>query len=260
MPNFDLQSIEQFRSVGTVFHETSMPSTSDAAKQTLLTDPAIKLPLLVLCDHQTAGRGQPGKSWESNTQSLTFTWCVAANSVPKEIHGLLPLIAGASVCEAIDSIGIDGSKLKWPNDVLIYQKKVCGILVEKISVGDDAYFLFGIGINVNQTAAEIAAIGALDSSFPPSSLQASLGKQIQLQNLLENVLRHLHENAAAKINWAQRLNDRFEFLGEPVSFTKPDGVIVSGTFHGVDDSGRIKIEVEGTTQLFTSGQVSPLQL
>ena len=255
MSNFDLQFIEQFSSVGAFFYEPSMPSTSDVAKEKILENPPTHLPFLVLCDQQTAGRGQPGKSWVSDSQSLTFTWCVAAGSLPAANHPLLPLIAGASVCEAIDSTGIEGAKLKWPNDVLVDCKKVCGILVEKISAHNQAWFLIGIGINVNQTSSEIESFNCDKSRFPPASLSGLAGKDFILQNFLETVVQLLNQNAFMKDDWKRNLRDRFEFLGEQVKVRKPDGKLTTGVFRGVDETGRLRIECGGEILVLASGQI-----
>lgn len=259
---FNLKDIENFQRIGCVFHAETMPSTSDTAKEKLLEAGDIQLPFLVLCDQQTAGRGQRGNTWQSNPQSLTFTWCISAESIPIANRPLLSLIAGLSVCEAIDMTDVPNAKLKWPNDILIDRKKVCGILVEKISSADQSWFLVGIGINVNQTVDELEAMKQSSSSFSPGSLRLFSEHEIQIPTLLKNVLQRLSENAESaesEHNWPQQLNDRFEFLGDSVTFTTPDGGIVTGVFKGVDTSGRIQIDVDGSSCCFASGQLSLLQ-
>lgn len=255
MPNFDLQSIEQSSTVGAISYEPSMPSTSDGAKEQLLKDPSTELPLLVLCDQQTSGRGQPGKSWQSNLQSLTFTYCLSVAPIPNSNHSLLPLIVGVSVCDAIHNIGIKGAKLKWPNDVLIDRKKVCGILVEKVSSAEHSWFLIGIGINVNQNDAEIQALGQSQAKFPPTSLRTILDKTIDMQNLLSAIIQQVNDNVAAESDWPNQIESRFDFLSDAIEFAKPNGEIVSGIFRGVDSKGRLRIDRDGKTGLFTSGQI-----
>lgn len=255
MPKFDLQSLKQLAGVGTVFHAASMPSTNDTAKQQLLSGNAIDPPLLVLCDHQTAGRGQPGRSWASDSQSLTFTWCLAADSVPTANQPLLPLIAGFCVCEAIESMGVANTKLKWPNDVLVDRKKVCGILTEKIPCKEKAFFLVGIGINVNQSAAEVESFDCSKSRFPASSLSRFTGREIAIQNLLENVINSLHQNVSSDRNWSRDLETRFEFLGQNVKIKTPNGEVIAGVFRGINESGQLRIERENTVQIIASGQI-----
>jgi len=256
MSEFNLRDIEQFEGIGSVFHAFSMPSTSDMARQKLLDASDIELPFLVLCDQQSAGRGQRGNSWKSTAQSLTFTWCMSAESAPSANRPLLSLIAGLSICEAIDMTGVENAKLKWPNDVLIDRQKVCGILVERISSGDQSWFLVGIGINANQTADDLEAMGQSASTFPPGSLRLFSENEIKLQTLLENVVQRLSENTVSEHDWSKQLNGRFEFLDDLVTFTTPDGKVVTGIFKGVDTSGRIEMDVDGSKCCFASGQLT----
>jgi BirA family biotin operon repressor/biotin-[acetyl-CoA-carboxylase] ligase len=256
MSSFDPMNLKQLEGLGTIIHQTEMPSTNDVAKHTLLNDPSeITFPLLVICDRQTSGRGQPGKTWQSDEHSLTFTWCVPVESVPSANQTLLPLIAGVSVCEAIESKGISDAKLKWPNDVLIQRRKVCGILVEKIVSGDNSWLLVGIGINVNQTKNETDALDQSNSAFPPGSLRVHRGKEVEVQSLLRSICHRLAENASKKTQWSERCNSLFDFRDEQINFTKPDGGEVVGTFQGVDSMGKLRLDVNGELQLFASGQI-----
>lgn len=258
MSSFDLQSIERLAGVNTVVHKHSVTSTSDVAKAKLMQSNTIPMPMLVLCDEQTAGRGQPGKSWKSNAKSLTFTWCIDASSVPTGNQALLPLIAGVSICEAIDSLGIENAKLKWPNDVLIERKKVCGILIEKISSRSQASFLIGIGINVNQSVTETEAFDCSTAKFPPASLSCFATTDFQLQNLLEIVIRSLNEHVFSKQNWQPTFESRLDFMGQQVEIKKPDGEVVAGTFRGVDETGHLKIDCHDGTVLIASGQLTSI--
>jgi BirA family biotin operon repressor/biotin-[acetyl-CoA-carboxylase] ligase len=256
MSKFDLQELQQFEGVETVVYRDVMTSTSDVARHTLSMTPDTEMPLLVLCDQQTAGRGQPGKKWQSDADSLTFTWCVRETSVPPGNHLLLPLIVGICVCQAIESIGVKGSKLKWPNDVLINQNKVCGILVEKISARSRASFLVGIGINVNQ--ADPTKLPTAHSQFPPSSLRICGGQSIDPEKLLLEVVKRLQSSVTLEKDWLQQCEALLEFIGTQVDFEKPDGEVVKGIFRGIDDTGKIEISVDGHhRQLFSSGHLSP---
>ncbi len=258
MSSFNLQELKQFEGIGTLIHQSTMSSTSDIARETLLNGSATSsFPMLVLCNQQTSGRGQPGKSWQSNRQSLTFTWCVPTESIPSPNQPLLSLIAGISVCEAINSLGISAARLKWPNDVLIDRQKVAGILVEKISSGNQACFLVGVGINVNQSANDIESLNDVAAAFPPGSLKVHLGSEIEMQTLLIAVINRLADNATLETQWEEHCGSRFDFLGEQITFTKAGGEQVSGIFKGVDSTGRIQIDVDGELQFFASGQLGP---
>ncbi len=232
-----------------------MSSTSDIAKEILLSDSLdVELPLLILCDEQTSGRGQTGRVWQSNRESLTFTWCVSVESIPTANQCLLPLIAGVSICEAIESLGIVEAKLKWPNDILIQRKKVCGILVEKIPSGDQSWFLIGIGINVNQSKLDFEKLDESKFTFPPGSLKAHCGHEFDLQTVLLTTVKRLVENTKKENQWTEHFCDRFDFLGERITFTKANGEEVQGIFSGVDSTGSLQLEIDGVVQSFLSGR------
>ncbi|QEG23819.1 biotin--[acetyl-CoA-carboxylase] ligase [Mariniblastus fucicola] len=254
MADLNLQELEQIDGVGSVFHRPSMTSTSDIARERLLSNPQIALPMLTICDQQTAGRGQPGKSWLSDGQSLTFTLSIAASEIPEPNRSWLSLIAGVSVCESLDALDVTGSKLKWPNDVLIDRKKVCGILVEKISASNGQCFLIGIGINVNQTPEEIEALKNSDAKFPPGSLRGQGSEPIDVHALLKTVVERLHRNVMSESNWPESYQARMDFIGEQIEFVPPGGETITGVLAGVDPCGRICFEVEGKRLAFASGR------
>jgi BirA family biotin operon repressor/biotin-[acetyl-CoA-carboxylase] ligase len=108
---------------------------------------------IVVAEEQSAGRGRLGRSWESaKGVNLTFSVILRPRVAPSEL-GLLPLLAGVAVCETIRETCRLDAACKWPNDVLVGGKKVCGILSESLLQGDDVgAVIVGIGLNVNQAA------------------------------------------------------------------------------------------------------------
>ena len=107
--------------------------------------------LVVVTDHQTAGRGRLDRVWTTPRGSaLTFSTVVELD-LPPARWPLLPLVAGLAVLSGLSAV--PGATLKWPNDVLIDDRKVAGILVER--VGNPALAVIGMGINVDMTADEL---------------------------------------------------------------------------------------------------------
>src|SRR5215218_8906374 len=105
--------------------------------------------LVVVADRQTAGRGRAGRAWHSASGSgLLFSILLRPRKTPAEIADF-PLIVGLAVAEAIDEIAGVRSSLKWPNDVLIDDKKVAGIVMTSRIMDETIDYLnIGIGINV----------------------------------------------------------------------------------------------------------------
>lgn len=112
-------------------------------------------PFLVLAEQQTAGRGRRGRKWVSPyAQNVYYSLILRIESGLSQLEGL-SLVVGLAVMRALRESGVQGAALKWPNDVLVGQKKIAGILLEL--VGDPAdicHVVIGIGINVNMRKAD----------------------------------------------------------------------------------------------------------
>ena len=253
--------------MATLDHAEEMPSTSTRARETLAATPTVQLPLLVLTNQQTAGRGQPGKNWFADDDSLTFTWCAEIGAdLLRENAGVFALAAGLSVCEAITSLGIAGAKIKWPNDVLIDHHKVAGILVEQIRRPefDLPVVLFGIGLNVNQShidAADLVAGPALSSAFsptfPPASLQQLTGQSWDHGQLLKLILDTLSNDVATldSASIIARCQARLAFRNRPIIFATPQNDRIAGFLVGIAPTGGLIIKTPGSTEIVYSGSI-----
>lgn len=138
---------------------------------------------VVIAESQTSGRGRLGRPWVANPlENLTFSVVLRPG---KSSLNLLPLLTGVAVADALqESSGVEPD-CKWPNDLLLGGRKVCGILLEGSLRDDDLEFaVAGIGINVNQTV------------FPPdiaasaTSLRLTCGREFNREELLRTVLLH----------------------------------------------------------------------
>jgi BirA family biotin operon repressor/biotin-[acetyl-CoA-carboxylase] ligase len=140
---------------------------------------------LVIAEFQTAGRGRLGRPWNANPdENLTFSIVLRPGKGSEPLN-LLPLLAGIAVAEAIHEVTGQEPECKWPNDLLIGGKKVCGILLEGALRDDGLDFVAaGIGINVNQR------------NFPPdlsataTSLRLVCGREFNREEVLRTVLHH----------------------------------------------------------------------
>ena len=142
-----------------------LPSTNDYAAR-LAHDPAND-GLAILADRQTAGRGQHGRTWTALPRSSVLLSLLLFPPDPLRRPAILTAWAAVAVCRTVQRfIGIP-ARIKWPNDVLVRGKKVCGILIEQ-----GRGTIVGIGLNVRQTAADFAAaelpLAASLSQFAPS--------------------------------------------------------------------------------------------
>ena len=230
----------------------SIDSTNAQALR--LVDAGHAAPLLVLAEQQTAGRGRRGRKWVSPfAQNVYYSLVLRIEDGLRQLEGL-SLVVGLAVMQALRESGVQGAALKWPNDVLVGQKKIAGILLEL--VGDPAdicHVVLGIGINVNmQKADEVdqqwtSVQLETDCPVDRNSLVAHLG--LQLQCYLE---RHRVVGfAGLQEEWEQN----HAWQGRAVSLIA--GVNqVEGVVLGVDRQGALRLSVDGVENVYSGGELS----
>jgi len=128
------------------YYFKTLTSTNDEAKH--LAKKGLDK-IIVVANKQTKGRGRFNREWISGLGGLYMTIALKEKSLDKARY--LTLIAAVSVVKTIEKLTKLNALVKWPNDVMVNDKKICGILTEAIS-GKENYALVGIGINVNQQA------------------------------------------------------------------------------------------------------------
>ncbi len=110
---------------------------------------------LVLANRQTRGRGRLGHSWSTIPGLQILASVLLMPNVPPTRLPFLSLTAGLAVAEALEFLGVSGIGLKWPNDVLVGGRKICGILAEMIPQPGPAAVLLGFGLNVEGKAEDL---------------------------------------------------------------------------------------------------------
>jgi BirA family biotin operon repressor/biotin-[acetyl-CoA-carboxylase] ligase len=204
--------------------------------------------LVVVAEHQTAGRGRLDRTWETPARSaLTFS-VLLRPTAPTHAWPWLPLLAGYAVDKALKAAGFDAS-VKWPNDVLLNgpdgpdgQLKVAGILVERVETDAGPAAVVGVGLNVGMTAEELPV--------PEATSLALHGIAPDRTDLLVDVLASLWESYTA---WqvggelaGMRLAESYvaacATIGRQVRVELPSGEVLTGTASGIDPSGRLLVE------------------
>lgn len=157
-------------------------STNDDAKRRI--ESGLEGELLVVAESQTRGRGRQNRVWHSPKGGLYLS-LVTSPIIPIESTPLLGFLCACAVADALESIGIEGAKLKWPNDVLIQEHKVAGILSEMVTVGVDDYrIVVGIGINQNVDMTELPE----EIRSCATSVLEHLGRETSAEELLCQLL------------------------------------------------------------------------
>ena len=204
---------------------------------------------MVITDNQKKGKGRRGNSWISDPgKSLTFSILLKL-SIPQEEIGFLPLISGVSIVEGINSFTKLNSNIKWPNDILINNKKVGGVLCEHKIIKNIHNIVLGIGINVN----ELEINEKISSIATSLSIEAS--RPIQREPLLANILNHLEKNInTCSKTWKSKWENNCTHLNKSIKFHSSNRIL-QGIFLGINKSGQAKIKLNNEEKIFPSGVV-----
>lgn len=127
-------------------YDREMDSTNNRAK-TLIKE-GIEEGTLVITDSQTQGKGRLGRTWQAPVGTSILMSLILKPTVPIACCSQLSIVSALTLCETLQALTGLEAKIKWPNDIIVHQKKVCGILME-LCQAIDYYLILGIGINVN---------------------------------------------------------------------------------------------------------------
>ncbi|UVW29373.1 biotin--[acetyl-CoA-carboxylase] ligase [Massilia sp. H6] len=211
-------------------------------------------PLLLVAEHQSAGRGRAGRSWLSSSEgSLTFSLAWRFDGGPHRLSGL-PLAVGVALGDALGLLGVQVA-LKWPNDVLKDGAKLAGILVETRCAADGGtWAVIGIGLNLAMPDDLEARIGRSAAGAP---WLARMDREVLMAKLLDALSAALHLFARSGFGaFCARWNLRHAWQGETVTVIDNGAVVQEGLAAGVDDAGRLLLDTAAGRVAVLAGDVS----
>lgn len=237
----------------TVYYHPVLTSTMEEARK--LAAAGSTEGTVVIAGRQTEGRGRLKRSWLSPAGSLSFSVILKP---PLQCLPSLIMISSLAVRGAIKSAAGIKSAIKWPNDVLINGKKVCGILIEnEIRAREVTCSITGIGINVGFDPSIHTEITRLATSL---SLEAC--KDIALEEVCCTVLNEmekLYSMALSGVSLRGQWQDAMETIGKPIRIRSGDTVI-EGTAESVGEDGALLLRrSDGTLEYITVGDVTVLK-
>jgi BirA family transcriptional regulator, biotin operon repressor / biotin---[acetyl-CoA-carboxylase] ligase len=188
--------------------------------------------LVVVAEQQSAGRGRLDRAWVSPARAGLTLSVLLRPTRPQAQWPWLPLTAGLAVASALREQAEVEAVLKWPNDVLVGEKKLCGVLAEVVH--PDALVL-GIGLNVTTRAQELPHDGA-------TSLRLVGAATTDRETLLKALLRALGRALADPADARTRYRDLCTTVGRQVRVELPGRSAVEGVATGVDDDGRLVVD------------------
>lgn len=235
-------------------HE-DLTSTNDHA---LRSAPYLKsTPHLVIARRQQRGRGRGTNEWWSSEGALTFSLIVDvdSNRVPASRWPQFSLATGAGVCAAIEGLlPAAEARLKWPNDVYLNGRKVCGVLVE-VPSSVPGRLVIGVGLNVNNPLAE----GPAEIQERATALIDVQRSEFEMTDVLSVVLRGIADEYAGieRSDSARGRGWRKRSLLTGRIVTLDDGArTVTGTCLGIEDDGALLLETPAGPQPFYGGVIT----
>lgn len=208
----------------------------------------------VIAKNQTAGVGRRGNTWSSSEGAALFSFALRTEGKLNFDYIKLPLIVGMATLSAIKKIEQIDLKFKWTNDIYCLDKKMCGILVEKIG----EYFIIGIGINLN-------------NEIPPElgEIATSLNKITNKKYIVEDVIFAVINEIKLYVdffnngNWQlilDEINQHNYLKNKEIIIEKCGKIVASGVASDINDDGQLRVLIEmedGTskTELFNIGEI-----
>ncbi|MBP85552.1 MAG: biotin--[acetyl-CoA-carboxylase] ligase [Planctomycetaceae bacterium] len=252
----DIERVLSATTLQHVEHREETGSTNDLAIE-LASLGETPCPFLVIADRQTSGRGRGNNQWWAADGSLTFSLVIDADArkLARSHWPKLSLTVGLAVCQTVEALVPGGGvRLKWPNDVYLGDRKVCGVLVETLSARPETIIL-GVGINVNNSFREAPA----ELQSIATSLVDRAGREFDRSDLLVQLLVELDQLTARIQEDSDALTESFRercmLEGRTVSIDVGNRQ-VSGVCHGIDEDGALLVQREGGMERCFGGIVS----
>ncbi len=253
---FDLGKIARETSVRHVEYHETLDSTNKLAVE-LLTDLRPVVPAVVLTSNQTAGRGRGSNSWWATPGSLTFSVVHTAETLGVEA-GQMPLVSlatGLAVQRVVAACCPQHAvSVKWPNDVLVRDQKICGILTQLHNVAGQSMLIIGVGLNVNNSLSPApesvrhlatSLFDVTNEHFNMTDVLVAILKQ--LDTAFEQ-MREDHSALLSELNACSALN------GRRVAIQIGD-TTVRGICNGIDDHGYLVVANGGEKKRVNAGTV-----
>ena len=226
--------------------------------------------------NQQAGRGRAGRVWETPADAALAISVLLYPpvSAPVDLGKLawLPLIAGLAMSQTVESFLPTLAKdqtvvgVKWPNDVLVNEQKICGVLTELVTVNGTSAVVIGAGINLSQTQDQLPIANATSMQLLGANLPEDLAERFDA--VLASYLTNLKELYGRFVNLGldavasgvrQQVINNCVSLGRQVRAELPDGTSQLGRAATIDDSGRLVLDLTGVAFALSAADIVHLR-
>ncbi len=233
-----------------LFYRKECSSTNDEISQVLLYPHSDFVGLCTF--NQIRGRGQYGNSWASKPeQNLAYTIAVKTGNITHSDF-LFNYYTATSIQKFLVKLTEKTVKIKWPNDIILANKKIAGILIEKRKINGENYFIIGAGINILQEK--------FDEISNAGSIFTQTGQKLNLKDFTQKLHQFLvgkFKNMPSENNILEDFNFNL-FRRDEISVFEIDDIRQNGIIRKCDVNGEIWIELEGGIKSFYHKEVKLL--
>ena len=207
---------------------------------------------VIAARNQTRGRGQRGNTWLTEPgANLTFSILLKPEALDAKDYMSITFLAAAAVRDFLVDEGI-AAQVKWPNDIYVGKRKICGMLIENGLEGSRiAHSVIGIGLNLNQVCFH-------ESLLNPTSMKLQTGRKFEPEKTLERLLSYFDVHALAHVE-ELRLSYMHGLFQKDIPCRYRDvasGEEFTGIIRDVQSDGRLVMETAGETRLFSFKELS----
>lgn len=204
-------------------------------------------------NHQTKGKGRTTHNWFDEKGKNLLMSILLKDLMLNDYLNDLTLVVAVAVYKVLNKY-ISNIAIKWPNDIYVNGLKICGILTEGVTINNQIEaIIIGIGLNVNGTNYPE------DIKNNTTSLKLLTKKTFNRKRLLKKIVKCLKEELnllkTNNKNYLQIIRDNFYLLNKTINYEK-NNTIYSGVVLGIDDDGKLIVEVDGNKEYLFTGEVT----
>jgi len=214
--------------------------------------------MFVVAENQESGRGRMGRSFESDNKKGIWCSFILKPAMDPENALIITLASATAVCKTLEDVCGLKTGIKWPNDIVVGKKKICGILSEmSCETGAIEFIVVGIGINISQTAEDFSS----DVAKVATSVLEETGFKCQRAEIISSLCYNMQEiYRLVKAEKADEIKKRWEQYsvtdGKNIKVIKNNEEI-NAVAEGIDENGRLIITDEnGIRSIYNSGEIS----
>ncbi len=234
----------------TLIYNPVTNSTNDDAWK-LVEDNRFTEGSVIVADEQTQGRGRQNRKWFTTSGCHLAFSVILTPELSQDRLGLISILSSVATADGINKFIELPVRLKWPNDVLVENKKIAGILIESRKIQNTLITVIGIGININESALDFPE----EIRQSTTSLKLVTGCEFSREDVLISVLRSIEDNYLNEmdricVKWLKLCGH----VNHQTEFHLPRST-VSGKFLGITELGHARVTINGVEKIYSSGEI-----